>query len=79
MNDTDLEVEYSPALIEEPVIIEVEKEQHDNDLMNLFIAFPAVCLSICLGLSILVSFGFVVGSFLYVIDCTTYRITLCRR
>lgn len=79
MNDTDLEVLSTPALIEEPVIIEVEKEQHNNDLMNLFIAFPAFCLSICLGLSIFVSFGFVVGSFLYVLDCTTYRITLCRR
>lgn len=78
MNDTDLEVLSTPALIEKPVIIEVEKEQH-NDLMNLFLAFPTACLSICLGLSILSISVFLTGTFLFVVDCSTAKIIFCKR
>ena len=71
MNEpTDLDILSTPGFTENPVIIEVEKQQENNDLMQLFLAFPIACLSICLGLSILTASVFATGAFLLVVDCS---------
>lgn len=84
MNEpTDLEVLSSPGCVmgEDPIYQQLNQEQKEknNDLMQLFLAFPTACLSICLGLSILTISIFFTGTFLFVVDCSTTKIVFCKR